>query len=113
MGITEAQVIEEWCSALSNFYSLVRGERLGELRDRRSRLLDNRGLHPASLEIGRIQACEALLPELDVLEFNHHELKQAAQQDAVEEYELEVALNTGLRYGWISEKEALAMRLHP
>lgn len=95
MGIAENHVIEEWCQAVSRYHSLARGERLGELRGRRVRLLDDRGLHPLSLEIGRIMTCQALLPELIELDFDHFEVRRAAHHDAVEEYEHDVIARLG------------------
>lgn len=108
----ESTIIEAWCRALHVFYALARGERLGELNGRRSRLIDERGLHPLSVEVGRVMALQELIPELEELEFNHMKLRRAAQHEAELQYELETAIEVGLRYKWISTTQADAIRLN-
>ena len=46
-------IFNAWVEALRECYMLARGERLGELRGRRVKLLDERGLHPFSVAWGR------------------------------------------------------------
>lgn len=107
--IREEEVIEAWCHAISVYYALVRGERLGEFMEKRSRLIDSRGLHPLSLEVGRIMALQDLYPLLEEAEFNHLDVRTAAQEDAARQYEMETAVEVGLRNGWITEAHANAI----
>jgi hypothetical protein len=107
--ISEEAIIEAWCHALSTFYRLARGERLGEFMERRSRLIDDRGLHPLSLEVGRIMALQDLYPLLEELGFNHLDVRKAAQQDAAHQYEVETAVEVGLRNRWITEAQGHAI----
>ena len=79
-------IIVAWCDALQHYYELAKAERLAELHDRRSKLLDARGLHPLSLEAGRIQACESLVLELADCGFDPLALKRQAREDAAAEY---------------------------
>jgi hypothetical protein len=108
--IEEAHVIDAWCRAVSMLYSLARGERLGELNGRRSRLIDERGLHPFSLEVGRIFALQDMYPQLEELEFNHLDMRRAAQVDAERDHDIEVAVTVGVRLGWLTEHEAESIR---
>lgn len=61
---SEEHVTYAWIEALVNAYLLARGERLGELRARRAKAFDERGLHPYSLAWGEVFALEEVLPEL-------------------------------------------------
>jgi hypothetical protein len=88
--IDEADIIKAWCEAVHQHYIIARGERLGELRGRRPRTIDERGLHPLSLEVGRILALQELVPDLELLEFTHLRSRKAAHNDAAEEYEEEI-----------------------
>jgi hypothetical protein len=88
--IDEAVIIKAWCEAVCQHYTLAKGERLGELRGRRPRTIDERGLHPLSLEVGRILALQEMLPDLELLEFTHLLSRKAAHNDAANEYEQEI-----------------------
>lgn len=79
-----------WMDAIRDAYSHAKGERLGELKDRRSRLLDDRGLHPFTLEIGRAKACEILLDIEPEARVDAVLLKRAAKRDAEAQYREEV-----------------------
>jgi hypothetical protein len=108
--IPEPQIITAWCEAIRSLYALARGERLGELTGRRSRLLDDRGLHPYSLEVGRVMALQELYPALDMLEFRHLLIKKAAQEDAEEQFKMTTALDVGERCGWIPKERIMILR---
>lgn len=105
--------VAAWQEALSHAWSLARGERLQRLRGDRIRTFDDRGLHPFSLEVGRIQALQEIVPELREAEFDPRSLRADAERAAALEYEEEVALDLGTRMGWITEEEAAAIRTHP
>jgi hypothetical protein len=105
--------VAAWQEALSHAWSLARGERLQRLRGDRIRSFDDRGLHPFSLEVGRIQALQELVPELREAEFDPRALRADAEQVAVREHEEEVALDLGTRMGWITEEQAAAIRTDP
>jgi hypothetical protein len=57
-------IFEVWCEAVAMAWSFCKSERLGELRGSRVKSFDGRGLHPYSIEWGRILACEVIFPEL-------------------------------------------------
>jgi len=44
-----------WAEQIVRVYRLVKGERAGEIRGRRPRTFDDRGLHPVSYEIGKAE----------------------------------------------------------
>lgn len=44
-----------WQEQIVRIYRLVKGERAGEIRGRRPKLFDDRGLHPVSYEIGKAE----------------------------------------------------------
>lgn len=107
--MSDEAIIEAWCLAISHCYSLARGDRLGELEGKRPRLIDGRGLHPYSVEVGRVLALQDILPILEEADFNHHLLRREALEDAALEYELRTALRVGLNYGWITTGNADAI----
>lgn len=66
--MTAAAIFEEWADALYSAWLAAKGARLAEMRgDRRVKRFNTQGLHPYSVEWGRVLACEALLPELTAL----------------------------------------------
>ena len=80
-------VWDAWLAALSECYHLAKGERLGELRGRRVKLLDARGLHPYSLAWGRVLALEKQHPGLSAARLSDPptdpvRLRRVAQRDA-------------------------------
>jgi len=86
-GASEETITDAWLEALSDAYHLAKGERLGELRGRRVKLLDERGMHPYSMAWGRIFACESLLPGLVAARLSEPptdpvHLRRVAQRDA-------------------------------
>jgi hypothetical protein len=83
-------LVELWMEALRHAYQFARSERLLELRDKRPRLLDDRGLHPYSLEVGRIMALRELEPALAEVQFDPIELRRLARQDAAKQFADEV-----------------------
>jgi|1186.fasta_scaffold125459_3 hypothetical protein len=88
--MSDERILEEFCTAVLSYWMLVRGERLGELRGQHSRTFDQRGLHPGSVEIGRIHMCVDLFPELGYLEFSHIELRRDARREAELLFEAEI-----------------------
>jgi hypothetical protein len=44
--------------------------------------------------------------ELEDLEFDHNEIRRAAEHDAAMEYETETAMKVGVERGWISQETA-------
>lgn len=44
-----------WAEQIVRVYRMVKGERAGEIRGRRPKLFDDRGLHPISYEIGKAE----------------------------------------------------------
>jgi hypothetical protein len=88
-------VYDAWVEALRDAWHLARGERLGELRGRRQKLLDERGMHPYSLAWGRAMACEQLLPELQSARLADPPvdpvlMRRLAQRDAEQSFESEL-----------------------
>jgi len=108
--MSEAHAIVLWCEAVRALYNLARSERRAELEGRRSRLLDSRGLHPLSLEVGRVLALQDIYPLLEELEFWHLDIRKAAQNDAEEQYKMETAVEIGQRNGWITSSLAECIR---
>jgi hypothetical protein len=108
--IADDHVIEQFCEGLRSAWMIARGERLGELRGKRARLLNGAGLHDYSLEIGRLQTLMSLLPLLTELDFNPVELRREAHRDAELEFEVETALRVGIENGWITPVEAAAIQ---
>jgi hypothetical protein len=82
---------------------------LAELQMRRGKLLDNRGLHPYSVEVGRIFALEDLEPSLANLGFNPVVLRLEAQREASRIFEIETAIKVARQYGWLSQAEEEAI----
>jgi len=78
----DEDLVAAWCMAVRSAYKLAYGGRLQELRDRRPNLLDARGLNPYSLEVGRIQALQEILPYLRDLEFDPVLMRVEAKRDA-------------------------------
>jgi hypothetical protein len=81
------EILDAWLDALRDCYMLAKGERSGELRGRRVKLLDDRGLHLYSLAWGRALACEHLLPALQRARLSDPaadpvSLRRMAQRDA-------------------------------
>lgn len=61
----DEQVFFTWLDAIQHAYLLAKAQRLAEIRaDRRTKRYDKRGLHPVSVEWGKVFACEQLLPGL-------------------------------------------------
>lgn len=60
----ELFILEAWQQAVQMAWSLAKAERIAELNGSRSKTFDTRGLHPYSVEWGRILAFEVLMPEL-------------------------------------------------
>lgn len=50
-----ASAYADWREQIAVCYRLVKAERAGEIRGRRPRLLDERGIHPLSYEWGKAQ----------------------------------------------------------
>jgi hypothetical protein len=84
--VGEVQVTAAWGDALHMVFTLLKAERLQELRDKHVRRFDERGLHPISLEVGRIQALQELVPELREANFDFRELRRAAREAAREDF---------------------------
>jgi hypothetical protein len=105
--IDEALIIKAWCEAVCHHYTLAKGERLGELRGRRPRTIDERGLHPLSLEVGRILALQDLVPDLELLEFTHLRSRKVAHDDATKEHEEEI-VSKWRQTEWPTSQEPVA-----
>lgn len=80
-------LVDAWLEGLRDAYYLAKGERIGELRGRRVKLLDDRGMHPYSVAWGRVYALEALRPELQSARLSDPpvdpvQLRRVAQRDA-------------------------------
>lgn len=84
------RVIREWCEELRIAWLLARTERLGELRGQRSKTFDDRGLHPYSHVVGRIEALQGVLPLLRELNFDPYLLRMEAKLDAESEFRKEI-----------------------
>jgi hypothetical protein len=95
----------EWEEALQSAYSIARGERLAWLKGRRPRSFDGRGLHPFSLEVGRIHACESIEPALREAGFDHNLLRAVAERDATEMFVEDIN-----REGWDDGPEGTLLR---
>jgi hypothetical protein len=85
-----SRTVQEWERSLQSAWALAKGQRLAELRGRRSRTFDERGLHPLSLEVGRIYALQEIEPVLREADFNILELRVEAEQEALEEFRKEL-----------------------
>jgi hypothetical protein len=79
--------------ALRMAFSFAKAERIGELNGSRVKAFDGRGLHPYSVEWGRILACEALYPDLAQSRFPEGEealdmvtMRRRAHAEAYEEW---------------------------
>lgn len=70
----EHAIFDEWAEALWTAFSLKRADRAREIRGDRTFKGFHRNLHSYSVEWGRVQACEALLPGLSDLRFCGPEL---------------------------------------
>jgi hypothetical protein len=103
--MTDEEVIKAWCGEVRFAWVLARSERLGELRGRRSKLMDERGLHPLSLLVGKIESLQEMLPSLRELDFDPLLLKREAQRDAEYAFRVEGALDMG----FIDEQMARAI----
>jgi hypothetical protein len=57
-------LLREWAESLEAAYREAKAARSRELRGRRGRTFDGRGLHPFSLEVGRVQAMETVLSDV-------------------------------------------------
>ena len=81
-----------WVEAINAAWMYARGERLGELRGKRVQRFDPQGVHPYSLEWGRIMAYEVLDLSLMELRFCGEpnltpiSMKKLAYEDAEEEF---------------------------
>lgn len=65
---TADNVYATWLDAIQHAFLLAKSQRLAEIRaDRRTKRFDARGLHPVSVEWGKVFACENLLPGLTEL----------------------------------------------
>ena len=95
--MTDAEILERWGEAIHATLLTLRSNRAREIRgDRRVRTFDARGLHPPSLEWGRVLALEELLPGLaelrDIGEPECHflSLGRLARSEAQAAFETEI-----------------------
>lgn len=114
LGDDEALIaaVAAWAERIVTVYRLLKGDRAGEIRGRRPRLLDDRGLHPVSYGWGRAEQIwadrvlpayragwerawegvehlddgEAAFAEAFYLPFSLGALRQAARADAEGEF---------------------------
>jgi len=84
--------LEAYCQRLRDLYLMAKADRLGELRGRRSRLLDDQGLHPWSIVWGEAMGLAVLFPEIPAaIPPDPVGIRGAAYTDAEDEFAAEVA----------------------
>jgi hypothetical protein len=79
--------------AMNQAHRLAKSERLSELKGRHLRRFDGQGLHPFSVEVGRLLALRELFPELAEVDLDPVTLRLKAQVDANSEFADELALH--------------------
>lgn len=84
----EAAIVHIWTESLTYAYGFEKGARANEITGRYVKRFDERGLHPASIAWGAIQACESLVPELGHADVTTtpSALREAARADAWAEH---------------------------
>ena len=89
---TEQFVLDLWQDSLRAAYLAAKGERMGELRGNRARLLDARGIHQFSESWGVIRACEDMIPTLmtSAICTTPAQMKKQAAADAYDEFVAEL-----------------------
>lgn len=90
---SDEAILEAWASCVAFAWNLAKADRSRELRgDRSVKAFDARGLHPYSVEWGRILTYESMLPELaDVRACSHPPLdwitmRRMAARDAERDF---------------------------
>lgn len=81
-----ASLADYWVDSLIAAYGYAKGERAAELRDERVRRYDGRGLHPFSVECGRIEALQDVEPVLREAGFDPRLCRSEARDDALREF---------------------------
>jgi hypothetical protein len=91
------EVLAAWADALAFAWSLARGARAAELRGRRVKSFDERGIHLYSAEWGAVWSYERVLPELEVLRrvggdtpLDPVSMRRLAEVEALDEFVREV-----------------------
>lgn len=90
----EEALLREWAESLEAAYREAKAARSRELRGRRGKSFDDRGLHPYSVEVGRVQAIEAALDDVIPPEalLDPLALWRAGRDDAEADFADDVAL---------------------
>ena len=83
---TEVQITDLWCRSLQEAWSLYRGARINDMKGLRVPRFDNRGLHPESVLIGQVLACQSLFPELQLAEFHPVNFRRGAEDEGYEQF---------------------------
>ena len=81
-----ASLADYWLDSLIAAYKYAKGERAAELRDEYVRRYDGRGLHPFSVECGRIEALQDAEPVLREAGFDPRLFRAEAREDARDEF---------------------------
>lgn len=63
MSADEVFWLDVWAKAVRAAYKIAYGERLAQLRGKRTKSFDDRGLHPPSEQWGRITLAESFIQE--------------------------------------------------
>ena len=77
-------VVDAWVEALAAAWSVQRAERTHLLRGRYVKSRDARGLHPYSVEVGRVLALQELEPALSEAGFDPVLMRREAEEHAYE-----------------------------
>jgi hypothetical protein len=76
------RVVDSWVEALTAAWSVARGARSAELHGQYVKSRDARGLHPYSVEVGRVLALQELEPALSAAGFDPVLMRREAESDA-------------------------------
>lgn len=86
----EMHVTAAWTDALQAAWSTARAARSAVLHGRHLRRYDDRGLDVYSTEVGRVQCCESLIPDLALAGFDPVLLRREAEREADREFRTEI-----------------------
>lgn len=84
------RLVEAWLEALRECYRLAKGERSHQLRGRRIKFMDGRGVHPLSEAFGRQAALFALAELPAELAVDMVTIRREAELDAEDDFAEEV-----------------------
>ena len=86
----ELHVTAAWIEALQACWSVARAQRTATLNRRPLKRYDDRGLDVYSTEVGRVQCCESLIPDLALAGFDPILLRREAEKDADREFRAQI-----------------------